>query len=75
MHTGDEPPLAGGLAQETFPCTPGLVRIDVKGHRCLWPGALDRGKVDDIPPDQQRRSARLEAISGMPRRMAGFPIG
>ena len=47
MHTGDEPPFAGGLAQQTFPCMPGLVRIDVKCHRHLWPGALDRGKVDE----------------------------
>ncbi len=51
MHTGDEPPFAGGLAQQTFPCMPGLVRIDVKCHRHIWLGALDLGKVDDIPPD------------------------
>lgn len=31
-------------------------------------GSRESGRY---PPDQQRRSARLEAISGMPRRMAG----
>ena len=64
MHTGDQPPFAGGSAQQTFPCMPGLVRIDVKGHRHLWPGALDRGKWT-ISPRLAATFARLEAISGM----------
>ena len=49
---------------------PGLARIDVKCHRHLWPGALDRGKVDDIP----RLAATFRPPQGdirYARRMAG----
>ncbi len=30
MHTGNQPPFAGGLAQQDLPGTPGLFRIDVE---------------------------------------------
>ena len=50
---------------------PGLFRIDVKGDRHFWPRRLNGREMDDIPPDQQRRSARFETIPGMPGRMAG----
>ena len=63
MHTGNQPPFAGGLAQQDLPGTPGLFRIDVEGDRGFWPRRLNGREMDDIPPDQQRRSARLEARS------------
>lgn len=71
MHTGNQPPFAGGLAQQDLPGTPGLFRIDVEGDRGFWPRRLNGREMDDIPPDQQRGIARFETIPGMPRRMAG----
>ncbi len=71
MHTGNQPPFAGGLAQQDLPGTPGLFRIDVEGDRGFWPRRLNGREMDDIPPDQQRGIARFETIPGMPGRMAG----
>ncbi len=70
MHTGNQPPFAGGLAQQDLPGTPGLFRIDVEGDRGFWPRRLNGREMDDIPPDQQRGIARFETIPGMPGRMA-----
>ena len=71
MHTGNQPPFAGGLVQQDLPGTPGLFRIDVEGDRGFWPRRLNGREMDDIPPDQQRGIARFETIPGMPGRMAG----
>ena len=53
MHTGNQPPFAGGGAAGS-PGTPGLFRIDVEGDRGFWPRRLNGREMDDIPRSAAR---------------------
>ncbi len=59
MHTGNQPPFAGGLAQQDLPGTPGLFRIDVEGDRGFWPRRLNGREMDAISP---RSAARYRPL-------------
>ncbi len=49
MHTGNQPPFAGGLAQQDLPGTPGLFRIDVEGDRGVLSGKVDEPLTAALP--------------------------
>ncbi len=66
MHTGNQPPFAGGRSRISRYAGP--VQIDVEGDRGFWPRRLNGREMDDIP---QISSEVSPATSGMPGRMAG----
>ncbi len=71
MHTGNQPPFAGGLAQQDLPGTPGLFRIDVEGDRGFWPRRLNGREMDDIPQISSEVSPASRRYPVCPGRMAG----